>query len=97
MDLHVPWMSQDVGTYDFKSSGFENFATGNISAVLNEFQSSPNGFLIITTGQIEFGEQTYGLPPDWGRKLESSLVSSGNFKLVYHNPDARIYRYEGTG
>jgi len=96
MDLHVPWMSQDVGTYDFKSSGFENFASGNISAVEDEFQSSPNGFLIITTGQIEFGEQTHGLPPDWGTKLESSLVSSGKFKLVYHNPDARIYRYEGT-
>jgi hypothetical protein len=96
MDSHIPWRFTDVDRYDYRSTSFTDFATGDIGAIQHHFTSNPaGGFLIITTAQIEFGIENYGLPPDWAQTLEAKLTGTGHFKLVYENPDARIYRYEG--
>jgi hypothetical protein len=95
MDLHVPWLYQNVDDYDYKSSGFVNFANGDMAAIENEFKANPSSaYLIITTGQVEFGRETYGLRANWANSLESTLTSSGHFELVYENPDTQIFKYQ---
>jgi hypothetical protein len=96
MDQHLPWRFTAVDKYDYRFSSFNDFVASNVSGIQRHFKSNPHGgFIVITTGQIEFGIQTYGLAPDWAQASEKALTSSGLFKLVYSNPDGRIYQYQG--
>jgi hypothetical protein len=92
LDLHVPWMFDHVDTYKYKTRTFAELPSTDATAILQDFGTS-NGYLIVTTGQIDFGIETFGLAPDWASDLEATLTSTGRFDLVYQNPDARIYRY----
>ena len=59
---------------------------------------NPNGaYLIITKGQFVFAESFLGKPRGWGENLERQVIDSGRFRLVYTNPEARIYVLSGSG
>jgi hypothetical protein len=97
LDLHIPWMFDHVDTYKYKTRTFAELPSTDVSAIETEFGTASSGYLIITAGQVDFAIQTFGLPPDWVANLESTLVASGRFHVVYENPNARIYQYSATG
>ena len=89
LNSHIPWRYRAVDGYVYRDSADE-------VAFENPFKSNPlGGFVIVTTGQIDFGVENYGLPADWAQEAEALITSSERFTLVYENPDARIYRYQG--
>lgn len=51
-------------------------------------------YVLVTTGQILYAAQTMGSPPDWFTRLRAELTPENGYRLLYHNPDAWIYRYE---
>ena len=96
MDQHLPWRFTAVDQYDYRFTSFNDFVTSDMNGIVRHFKSNPHGgFIVITTGQVEYGIQAYGLPPNWAQKSETALTNSGLFKLVYSNPDGRIYQYQG--
>jgi O-antigen/teichoic acid export membrane protein len=91
----VPWRFTDIDRYRYSFGNLDAFIANNSGAVVGRVAHDPRGgYVLITTGQLVFGEQTYGQPADWGTRIERSLTSSGRFVLVYSNPDARIYKYK---
>lgn len=55
-------------------------------------RNPPRGaHLIMTKGRFVFAESFLGKPPGWGEDLERRLVSSGRFRLVHTNAEARVY------
>ena len=92
----ISWRFTDIGNYDYEPDNLDEFVFGSASAIAGRIGPNPHGgFVIITTAQLLYGEQAYGLRPDWGEGVEASLERSGLFRLVYDNPDTQIYEYEG--
>ncbi|MFU8851168.1 hypothetical protein ACNAW0_09325 [Micromonospora sp. SL1-18] len=88
---NVPWRAQGVERYQYLPLGQDLGPTTAI-AIEAEMRSNPKGsYLIITKGQFVFAESFLGKPRGWGEALEREVVGSGDFKLVYSNPEARIY------
>jgi hypothetical protein len=44
----------------------------------------------LTRSQYAYGEMFYGLPADWGERLEKDLLATGEFKVIFANDDAKI-------
>jgi hypothetical protein len=94
MTQEVPWRFTDISRFRYSFGNLNAFITDNVGAVVGRVGHNPRGgYVLITTGQIVFGEQTYGRPKDWGTRIERAMTSSGRFVLVYSNPDARIYKF----
>jgi len=91
----VPWRYTAIDRYKYTFGNEKAFFTDNVGAIVGRVaHNTRGGYVLITTGQLVFGEQTYGQPTDWGTRIERSMTSSGRFVLVYSNPDARIYKYK---
>jgi O-antigen/teichoic acid export membrane protein len=91
----VPWRFAAIDRYKYSFGNLDAFIAENAGAIVGRVAHDPRGgYVLITTGQLVFGEQTYGQPKDWGTRIERSLTSSGRFVLVYSNPDAKIYKYK---
>jgi hypothetical protein len=97
LDLHIPWMFDHVDTYKYKTRTFAELPSTDVDAIETEFGTASSGYLIVTTGQVDFAIQTFGLSPDWATNLETALTASGRFQVVYENADARIYQYSAAG
>jgi hypothetical protein len=53
-------------------------------------QTKAGGFVIFTTGQDASGEQNHGYPKGWIWDLGEQMLKSGDYRLVYSNPDAWV-------
>ncbi|MFJ8577968.1 hypothetical protein [Micromonospora sp. NPDC093277] len=88
---NVPWRAQGVERYEYLPLGQDLGPTTAI-AIEAEMRGNPKGaYLIMTKGQFVFAETFLGKPRGWGESVEREVVDSGDFKLVYSNPEARIY------
>jgi hypothetical protein len=90
----VPWRFANINRYQYLSGNLDAFIAEDVGAIAGRVDHNPRGgYVLITSGQLVFGEQTYGQPKDWGTRIERAIRSSGRFILVYSNPDARIYKF----
>jgi hypothetical protein len=88
---NVPWRAQSVERYKYRPVG-EHLGPTTVPAIEQEMRRNPRGaYLIMTKGQYVFAESFLGKPPGWGDDLERQIVDSGRFRLVYTNPEARVY------
>lgn len=92
----VSWRFTAINRYRYEPDNLDEFAFDRVGAIVRRVQGNPRGaYVLITTSQLVYGEQAYGLPPDWGTELERALIRSGRFALVYSNPDTKIYQVRG--
>ena len=85
----ITWRWRNFADYTYDDSSDITTPAG----VLREIgKHTAPAFLILTTGQIAYAVSSYGLPADWGTVINRKLAASPDFKLVYTNPDAHIYR-----
>jgi hypothetical protein len=90
----LPWRFADVSEFQYEPSNLAEFALESTPAIIQLVGGNPKGgYVIITTSQIVYGWQTYGLPETWGLKVERFLSHSRHFRLRYSNPDAEIFQY----
>ncbi|WP_200210971.1 hypothetical protein [Micromonospora coerulea] len=88
---NVPWRAQGIERYRYRPIG-EDLGPTTVTAIDEEMRRNPKGaYLIMTKGQYVFAESFLGKPQGWGPDLEREVVDSGQFRLVYTNPEARIY------
>ena len=88
MSNGITWQFKDFADYTYDDTS--DLTTP--SAVLREIgKHSRPAFLIVTTGEIAYAVNSYGLPANWGTTINHKLAASPYFKLIYSNPDARIY------
>ncbi|SIM50559.1 hypothetical protein [Micromonospora cremea] len=93
---NVPWRAQGVERYRYRPLG-EDLGPTTVGAIEEEMRHNPKGaYLIITEGQFVFAESFLGKPRGWGENLEREVVDSGQFRLVYTNPEARVYVLAST-
>jgi hypothetical protein len=87
-----PWRFADVATYKYIRNNPNQFDFRNDHYIVYSLAGNPKGgYAVITTSQIVYAEQSYGLPADWGNQIEQAMTKSGDFALVYSNPDAKIF------
>jgi hypothetical protein len=92
----VVWEYTDIGKYYYAPNNLDEFAFGNVSAILKHLQKPQvGGYVVITVSQLAYAEEAYDLPPNWGSTVERKLIRSKLFRLIYHNPTTKIYQYTG--
>jgi hypothetical protein len=88
---NLPWRYQDIERYQY--SPIADGILASPRAVLKFIDKRPgDSYFIPSQSQQLFGRELYGLPPHWLEKLEGSLVKTGRLRLVYSNPDTRVYK-----
>ena len=93
---NVAWQYKDVGQYHYAPSNLDEFAFGSVSVIASKLENPRGGYVIITSGQLEYAHAAYGLPSNWGSGVERRLAESHLFRLIYSNADAEIFRYVGS-
>lgn len=90
----LPWRFTDVARFRYEPSNLDEFALESLPAIMRLVEGDPKGgYVILTTSQIVYGWQTYGLPRGWGTTVEKLLSGSPYFRLRYAKPDAQIFQY----
>ena len=94
----TPWQFQDLEQYTTSSLNTAvpgSVVTGNIGAIIQYAQSQQQPtYLVFTRSQIVSSESFSGLPAGTLNRLESGLVNSGYFTLIYSNPDVKVLLFE---
>jgi hypothetical protein len=96
-----PWQYKDYekylsrSLYDDIPDAVINTNVGEVVRYI-ESQGNPHTYLIFTRGQKAYGIVYNGLPDDTLDRLENALLASGDFKLIYRNPDAQILLFLGS-
>lgn len=67
----------------------------NVDAIVQfiENQKHPRTYLIFTRSQKAWAYELTDLPPGTLEHLESALLKSGKFKMIYNNPDIQVFEY----
>lgn len=102
----TPWQSQDFEKYNLfvlTDSLLSAVAQGNAAAITQFIQDKAYtvAYLIFTRSQEATLEATFDAAPGTLDRLETALLASGNYRLLYSNHDARILLFidnteEGT-
>ncbi|MFE9201466.1 hypothetical protein [Micromonospora sp. NPDC007230] len=88
---NVPWRAKGVERYQYRPLG-QDLGPTTVPAIEEEMRANPKGaYLVMTKGQFVFAQSFLGKPRGWGEDLERQVVDSGRFRLVYQNPEARVY------
>jgi len=94
----LPWRFADVARFRYEPSNLDEFALESLPAIVRLVEGNRRGgYVIITTSQIVYGWQTYGLARSWGTTVEGLLSRSPYFWLRYTNPNAQIFQYIPRG
>jgi hypothetical protein len=95
----TPWQLQDFEKYDTRplTDDFMAAVTSANAKTIVQFTNSEiearkysNAYLIVTQSQKVAARAVYGLPYNTLDRLDSALLASGRFKLIYRMPDAEI-------
>jgi hypothetical protein len=103
----IPWVFAHIKGYQYEPANISEFALRTLPAirqlfvvkksnqlrVKNRLKHPVDGFVIITTGQLDYGWQEYGLPENWGQRDIALLTRAPDFRLVYHNPNTDVFEY----
>lgn len=67
----------------------------NVNAIVQfiESQKYSRTYLIFTRSQKAWAYELTDLPPGTLEHLESALLKSGKFKMIYNNPDIQVFEY----
>jgi len=91
----VTWQYKDVGQYQYAPNNLVEFAFGSVSSITAQMANPRGDYVIITASQLEYSQEAYGLPPNWGTGVERKLNASHMFRLLYSNSTAKVYKYTG--
>ncbi len=97
--LGGPWQFKDYEKYTLDDLGAEDATTkdinpANVPAIVTSMQQGSvgtNAYLVFTRSEIATFDATSGLPAGSLITLENAVAKSGDFNLIYKNPDVRIY------
>jgi hypothetical protein len=83
--------------YTFRKYTNEIYAL-DVNALIEQFEgpSIPQAYLILTRGQKAHVEKFYGVEPWFWDALDSALLASGRFEVVFVNEDTIIYGFTGN-
>jgi 4-amino-4-deoxy-L-arabinose transferase-like glycosyltransferase len=101
----APWHYKDYEKYVLVSLSdshlFHAASTQDVNAIVQYLQShrlkGGNVYLLFTRSQKTTFDSMSGLPPGSLDQIEEKIAASGDFNLVYHNPDAQIYQFIAPG
>lgn len=93
----TPWIYKNYEKYNTNSlltTVPDAITSRNIETIVQfiKGQNAPAAYLIFTRSQKATAEMS-GVPPGTLDRLENALIASGQFKLVYANPDAQIFQF----
>jgi hypothetical protein len=91
----ITWEYEDIGEYQYAPDNLDEFAFGSVSSITAEMTNPRGDYVVITTSQLEYAQEAYGLPPNWGAEVERKLRRSHTFRLIYSSSSAKIYQYTG--
>jgi hypothetical protein len=84
----------DVDEFKSTSVNLTDLGPNEMAEIIRAVSANPKGgYLIMTTGQDDYGWLDYGWPRTWGATVERMLSLSPHFKVRYFNPDAEIFQY----
>jgi hypothetical protein len=84
----------DVNKYNFGAADVTKLGPGDVPEIIQAVTGNPkDAYVVMTTDEVIYGWQNYGMPRTWGTTLEGMLSRSPHFKLIYSNPDAEIFQY----
>jgi hypothetical protein len=90
----LPWRFTDVDTFHFLSDNQGAFDLASTLPIVRMAEADPKGtFIIITTGEVIYGWQAYGLPRSWGGRVDNMLLASPYFKLRWRDSGTEIFQY----
>jgi hypothetical protein len=88
---NVPWRFKAVEQYTYTPLS-DDLGPQELEAIEGEMRANPRGaFLIMSKAQNVYAESFYGRPPGWGKRLERQVIRSGRFRVVYANPEVKIF------
>jgi hypothetical protein len=84
----------DVNKYSFGNVDVTGLGPADVPEIIQGVTGNPkDAYVVMTTDEVVYGWQNYGMPRTWGTTVEGLLTQSHHFKLVYSNPDAEIFQY----
>ncbi len=94
----TPWQYKDYEQYDIYVVGNQipdAVANADVNAVLTYVRTRyhTHTYLIFTRSQNASAEVAAGISAATLNTLETGLVATGQFKLIYANADAQVYEY----
>lgn len=90
---NLTWRYGGLTQYNYAPSALDEFAIRRVDLIISMMANNPKGaYLVITNGQLVYGEQVYGLPVGWGATMQRDIAASRRFAIVYENADATIYK-----
>ena len=94
----VPWQFRGYTTYRTLWIKNHDVQNDNLAAVAQSMSGNKQGdYLLLTRSGIAGMQLLSGVTTEEVQKFEASLQSSNKFKLVYENPDARLYKFIDSG
>lgn len=94
LNSFITWRYMDITSVNYKSVNLTNLSPQTLTQITAISAENPNrSYVIMTTGQDEYGWLVYGMPQNWGTMVESLLAHSPHYKLRYENADAEIFQY----
>jgi hypothetical protein len=96
----TPWQFQDYEKYNtfvLTDTLLSAVASSNAAAITQfiRHQKYTNAYLIFTRSQEATLESSFGQAPGTLYRLEQALIATGQYQLVYSNPDAQILLFKG--
>jgi hypothetical protein len=99
--LGGPWQYEGYAKYKFDGLEMDPVNVidpANIPGIIQYMQQDggTNQYLIFTRSEIATYNATSGLTPGYMTTLEKDITNSGDFNLIYRNPDVQIYQLVNT-
>jgi hypothetical protein len=94
LDGDIPWRFTDIGKYNYETDFKFTDPSKDVGSMTVALSQNPRGgYVFITTAQLLYGEQTYGVSRSWVPSVERLMIRSGKFRLVFANAATRIYQF----
>jgi O-antigen/teichoic acid export membrane protein len=99
----APWQQKDYEKYQLVTLDnpdlFEAASKEDVNAIIKYLRSHSRGsvYMLFTRSEKTTFNSMSGLPPGSLDEIEEKIAASGDFNLVYRNPDVQIYQFVGAG
>jgi hypothetical protein len=93
------WQFQDYENYDYNSMENDTLtsylAANNVGAIVRfvRQEGRPHSYMVFMSSSEVTYEDSSGLPPGRLKQLELELLTSGQCKIIYQNPDVDILQF----
>jgi hypothetical protein len=102
---NAPWQYKDYEKYSIVTLDtpelFQAASAQDVNAIVKYLQlhgqKGGNTYVLFTRSEKTTFDSMSGLPPGSLDQIEQKIAASGDFNLVYRNPDAQIYQFVGIG